>query len=98
MDDCAAMAREKKRAARAIGLHLISEFDFEKAEDDFARATLAYEQSKQNNRLEKESIEFELSAAGFSGSLVTTLVLFREVDSGGRPDASLLLASFSPVA
>jgi HlyD family secretion protein len=58
-----AMDRERKRAARAIGLQLISEFDFEEARDDFARATLAYEQSKQNNRLEKESVEFELSAA-----------------------------------
>ncbi len=58
-----AMDRERKRAARAIGLQLISEFDFEEAQDNFARATLAYEQSKQNNRLEKESVEFELSAA-----------------------------------
>ena len=58
-----AMRREQKRADRAREFQLISEFDLEKAHDDFARATLAYQQSKQNNRLEKESIEFELSSA-----------------------------------
>jgi len=57
-----AMQREKQRADHAKRLQLISEFDLEKAHDDFARASLVYQQSKQNNKLEKESIEFELLA------------------------------------
>ncbi|MFT7559876.1 MAG: HlyD family secretion protein [Flavobacteriales bacterium] len=58
-----AMTREKKRAEIAIKRQLISELDFEKSIDDLVRAELEYRQAKENNALERESADFEVSAA-----------------------------------
>lgn len=57
-----AMEREMRRAQAAYKLSVISTFDYEEAVDNLARAKLEYEQAKQNNSLEQESLEFTARA------------------------------------
>ncbi len=54
-----AAQRELKRAEISMEKQIISQLDFEKAQDDLARAQLEYEQAVQNAGLEKESLAFE---------------------------------------
>lgn len=57
-----AMAREKLRAQQAISKKLISQLEYEKAEDDLERAELELAQAKQNGELAKESLAFDIES------------------------------------
>lgn len=59
--DLKAMDREKRRADESIAKDLISRLDFERAQDDLNRAKLIYSQAKQNNLLEQESLDFDVT-------------------------------------
>lgn len=54
-----AARRELKRAEISMEKQIISQLDFEKTQDDLARAELEYKQAVQNAQLEKESLAFE---------------------------------------
>jgi HlyD family secretion protein len=54
-----AMRREKRRADEAVALALISNLDHEEAGDNLARAALVYQQARQDNDLEQESLDFQ---------------------------------------
>ncbi len=55
-----AAERELRRAEASWADRLVSRQDFEKARDDLARAELEFEHARQTERLEGESLEFEL--------------------------------------
>jgi HlyD family secretion protein len=57
-----AAEREQRRAEDSWQQRLISERDFEKARDDAATASVNHEHSIQTAGLQKESLQFELSA------------------------------------
>lgn len=57
-----AMVREKLRADQAFGKKLISQLEYEKAEDDLARAELELAQAKQNGELANESLGFDVES------------------------------------
>ncbi|MBA3562629.1 MAG: efflux RND transporter periplasmic adaptor subunit [Gammaproteobacteria bacterium] len=52
--------RELRRAEASIAHQVISERDFEEAQDDLSTARLRFEHAKQNAGLESETLEFEL--------------------------------------
>lgn len=54
-----AAKRELRRAEISMEKQIISKLDFEKAQDDLARAELEHRQAVQNAGLEKESLAFE---------------------------------------
>lgn len=55
-----AAKREQRRAKISIGQQLISQIDFEKAEDDLARAKLAFNHASQEAELKKDQLAFEI--------------------------------------
>lgn len=55
-----AAERELKRAELSWAERLISRQDYEKARDDLATARLEFEHARENERLERESLAFEL--------------------------------------
>lgn len=57
-----AAEREQRRAEDSWGKHLISERDYEKARDDAAAARVNHKHSIETAQLQKESLQFELSA------------------------------------
>jgi HlyD family secretion protein len=57
-----AMMREKLRADQAINKKLISQLEYEKAEDDLERAKLELAQAKQNSELANESLGFDIES------------------------------------
>ena len=59
-----AAARELRRAETSWQEQIISLQDYEKAQDDLARAELEFEHARQNARLESESLAFELQTRG----------------------------------
>ena len=58
-----AAKREQRRAKIAIGQQLISQIDFEKAEDDLARANLAFNHASQEADLKKDQMAFEIKTS-----------------------------------
>lgn len=57
-----AAQREERRAEDSWGKHLISERDYEKARDDAAAAAVNHKHAVETAGLQKESLQFELSA------------------------------------
>jgi len=57
-----AAQREERRAEDSWGKHLISERDYEKARDDAVAAAVNHKHAVQTAQLQKESLQFELSA------------------------------------
>ncbi|HEY5809999.1 MAG TPA: efflux RND transporter periplasmic adaptor subunit [Povalibacter sp.] len=57
-----AAQREERRAEDSWSKHLISERDYEKARDDAAAAAVNHKHSVETAQLQKESLQFELSA------------------------------------
>ena len=57
-----AAEREQRRAEDSWGKHLISERDYEKARDEAAAARVNHKHSVETAQLQKESLQFELSA------------------------------------
>jgi HlyD family secretion protein len=57
-----AAEREQRRAEDSWSKHLISERDYEKARDDAAAASVNHKHAVQTAQLQKESLQFELSA------------------------------------
>lgn len=57
-----AAQREQRRAEDSWSKHLISERDYEKARDEAAAAAVNHKHSVENAELQKESLQFELSA------------------------------------
>ncbi|HEY6641858.1 efflux RND transporter periplasmic adaptor subunit [Povalibacter sp.] len=57
-----AAEREQRRAEDSWGKHLISERDYEKARDDAAAAAVNHKHAVETAQLQKESLQFELSA------------------------------------
>lgn len=57
-----AAEREQRRAEDSWGKHLISERDYEKARDDAAAAGVNHKHAIETAQLQKESLQFELSA------------------------------------
>ncbi|MFL6550428.1 MAG: efflux RND transporter periplasmic adaptor subunit [Povalibacter sp.] len=57
-----AAQREERRAEDSWGKHLISERDYEEARDDAAAAAVNHKHAVQTAQLQKESLQFELSA------------------------------------
>ena len=57
-----AAQREARRAEDSWGEHLISERDYEKARDDASAAAVNHKHAVQTAELQKESLQFELSA------------------------------------
>jgi HlyD family secretion protein len=57
--DLNAMDREKRRADAGKQLQVISRLDYEEAKDNLSRARLKYQQARQNNALEQESLIFD---------------------------------------
>lgn len=57
-----AMAREKLRADQAVNKKLISQLEYEKADDDLERAELELAQAKQNGELANESLGLDVEA------------------------------------
>jgi HlyD family secretion protein len=57
-----AAQREERRAQDSWGEHLISERDYEKARDDAAAAAVNHKHAVETAGLQKESLQFELSA------------------------------------
>jgi HlyD family secretion protein len=57
-----AAEREQRRAEDSWGKHVISERDYEKARDEAAAAGVNHRHSIQTAQLQKESLQFELSA------------------------------------
>ncbi len=57
-----AAEREQRRAEDSWGKHLISERDYEKARDDAAAAGVNHRHAIETAQLQKESLQFELSA------------------------------------
>lgn len=57
-----AAEREQRRAEDSWSKHLISERDYEKARDDAAAAGVNHRHSIETAKLQKESLQFELSA------------------------------------
>ncbi|MCB1645265.1 MAG: efflux RND transporter periplasmic adaptor subunit [Pseudomonadales bacterium] len=55
-----AAQRELRRAEAAHAQDAISEFDFDKANDDVARARLQHQHAQEDARLQAESLDFEL--------------------------------------
>jgi len=58
-----AAQRESRRANTSIKDHLISQIDFEKAEDDLARAKLTVAHAEQEVALAKDTLAFEVQSA-----------------------------------
>lgn len=78
-----AAQREKRRADRAKGIDVISESDFEKAQDDLRNAELAHEHATADADLFEERLAFELQASELAVSQQELRVseLRRQVDS-----------------
>ena len=55
-----AAKREQRRAEQAHGKEAISEFDYDKANDDVATAELRFKHATQDAQLQAESLQFEL--------------------------------------
>lgn len=55
-----AAQREMKRAENAWGFHVISEKDYNTAQDNLAAAQLAYNNAKSNTDLDKEGLSFDV--------------------------------------
>jgi HlyD family secretion protein len=62
--DVHAAERELRRAEDSHAQQVISERDYEKAQDDLTRARLAHEHALENQRLQSESLAFELKTLG----------------------------------
>jgi HlyD family secretion protein len=62
--DVHAAERELRRAEDSHAQQVISERDYEKAQDDLTRARLAHEHALENLRLQSESLAFELKTLG----------------------------------
>ena len=62
--DIHAAERELRRAEDSHTQQVISERDYEKAQDDLTRARLAHEHALENLRLQSESLAFELKTLG----------------------------------
>lgn len=60
--DIQAAEREQRRAEDSWSKHLISERDYEKARDDAAAASVNHKHAIETAQLQKESLQFELSA------------------------------------
>jgi HlyD family secretion protein len=60
--DIQAAQREERRAEDSWSKHLISERDYEKARDDASAAGVNHKHAVQTAELQKESLQFELSA------------------------------------
>ena len=56
--------REKRRAEQGYSVKAISQIDYEKAGDDLNNAQLQFEHAVKDAKLNKESLEFELTALG----------------------------------
>lgn len=55
-----AAQREQRRASISIEKQLISKIDFEQAEDELAKARLAFNHAKQETQLKKDQLAFEV--------------------------------------
>ena len=55
-----AAEREQRRSSISIKKQLISKIDFEQAEDDLAKAKLAFDHAKQETQLKKDQLAFEV--------------------------------------
>ena len=62
--DVHAAERELRRADDSHQQQVISERDYEKAQDDLTRARLTHEHALENQRLQSESLAFELKTLG----------------------------------
>lgn len=58
--DLSAAERESRRATISIERELISQIDFEKAQDDLAKSQLSYAHAKQEAELAKDTLAFEI--------------------------------------
>ncbi|WP_448548456.1 efflux RND transporter periplasmic adaptor subunit [Thalassotalea fusca] len=58
--DLSAAERESRRATISIERELISQIDFEKAQDDLAKSQLSYSHAKQEADLAKDTLAFEI--------------------------------------
>ncbi|MEJ2417580.1 MAG: HlyD family efflux transporter periplasmic adaptor subunit [Exilibacterium sp.] len=78
-----AAQREMRRAQKSIGQKVISQLDFEKFQDDLARAELTLSQARQNAQLQADALAFELRTRHLEVELQQLRVneLQRRVDS-----------------